>query len=250
MGAEAVVWSKDQEGVFYSSHRIGSNATNLGSTIYGEATGKEVFFRTIADCRVKDNKIFEEWLVRDNLTILQQLGFNPIEIAKKDTTYKGVKPNFTFNKTYKALDKANLNGTILIPQEELIYNLFNTIWKDKNTDKAEEFYTDFSTLYAICKNNIEGKIAIQNYLETFLNSFKNIKVKLERITSNKLEDGTTEIAARWFVNGVYKTGGFLGDAIEKEVYIPIITHYHIKDQKISDEWMVFDGFDALCQIYA
>ena len=70
------------------------------------------------------------------------------------------------------------------------------------------------------------------------------------ITSNKLEDGTTEIATRWFVNGVYKTGGVLGDALEKEVYIPVITHYHIKDQKITDEWMVFDGFDALCQIYA
>jgi predicted ester cyclase len=250
MGAEAVVWSKDQEGVFYSSHRIGSHATNLGSTIFGEATGKKVFFRTIADCRVKDNKIFEEWLVRDNLTVLQQLGFNPIEMAKKDNTYEAVKPNFTFNKTYKNLDKTNLNGRKLTSQEELIYNLFNTIWKENSANNIQEFYTDFSTLYAICNNNIKGKIAIQSHLNTFLNSFKNFKVKLERITSNKLEDGTTEIAARWFVNGIYKAGGILGDALEKEVLIPVITHYHIKDQKIKDEWMVFDGFDAICQIYA
>ena len=250
MGAEAVIWSKDQEGVFYSSHRIGSNATNSGSTVFGEATGKKVFFRTIADCKVKNNKIFEEWLVRDNLTIIQQLDFNPIEMAKKSTTYKAVKPNFSFNKTYKTLDKTNLNITKLTSQEELIYKLFNTIWKDNSTNNIEEFYTESSTFYAICNNNIEGKTAIQSYLNTFLNSFKNLKVKLERITSNKLEDGTTEIAARWFVNGIYKAGGILGDALEKEVLIPVITHYHIKDQKIKDEWMVFDGFDALCQIYA
>ena len=250
MAAEAVVWSKDGEGVFYSSHRIGSYATNLGETIFGKATGKKVFFRTIADCKVKNNKIFEEWLVRDNLAILQQLGFNPIEMAKKDTTYKAVKPNFAFNKTYKTLEKGNLNGTVLTPKETLIYTLFNTIWKENNTNNIEDFYTEASTLHAICNNNIEGKTAIQSYLNTFLNSFKNFNTKLERITSNKLEDGTTEIATRWFVKGIYKTGGVLGDALEKEVYIPVITHYHIKDQKIKNEWMVFDGFDALCQVYS
>ncbi|MGB0879987.1 MAG: ester cyclase [Polaribacter sp.] len=250
MGAETVIWSKDGDAIFYSSHRIGSNATNLGKTIFGEATGKKVFFRTIADCKVKNNKIFEEWLVRDNLAIIQQLGFNPVEMAKKSNTYKTVKPNFSFNKTFKDVNKSNLNGTLLTPQEELIYTLFNTIWTAKKIAKIDDFYTDTSTLYTICNNNLEEKATIKNYLELFLNSFKNIKIKLERITSNRLDDRATEIAARWFVNGIYKSGGVLGDALEKEVYIPIITHYHIENQKINKEWMVFDGFDALCQIYA
>ena len=48
MGAEEVIWSKESSGCFYSSHRIGSQASNMGATSFGEATKKEVFFRTIA----------------------------------------------------------------------------------------------------------------------------------------------------------------------------------------------------------
>ena len=77
MGGEAVIWSKIDANHFYSSHRIGSTATNTGATEYGPATGKKVFFRTIADCLVTENKIIEEWLVRDNLYLVHQLGFRP-----------------------------------------------------------------------------------------------------------------------------------------------------------------------------
>jgi hypothetical protein len=76
MGGEAVIWSTIGDNHFYSSHRIGSTATNLGDTVFGKATGKKVFFRTIADCLVTENRIVEEWLVRDNLHLIQQLGFN------------------------------------------------------------------------------------------------------------------------------------------------------------------------------
>ena len=53
MGAEAVIWSKPNDKLFYSSHRILSTATNTGKTPFGEQpTGKRVVFRTIADCLV------------------------------------------------------------------------------------------------------------------------------------------------------------------------------------------------------
>jgi hypothetical protein len=56
MNGEAVIWSMDEEGHFYTSHRIASTATNEGDTVYGKATGKKVFFRTIADCKIAITK--------------------------------------------------------------------------------------------------------------------------------------------------------------------------------------------------
>ena len=32
---------------------------------------------------MKDNKIIEEWLVRDNYSLVEQLGFDPHEVAQK-----------------------------------------------------------------------------------------------------------------------------------------------------------------------
>ena len=31
---------------------------------------------------------------------------------------------------------------------------------------------------------------------------------------------------------------------------PFISHYLIKNEEIVEEWMIFDGFDVLCQIHA
>ena len=66
-----------------SSHRVLSTATNLGDSNFGPATGKKINFRTVIDCATTNNRIHEEWLVRDNLWIVTQLGLNPREVAKQ-----------------------------------------------------------------------------------------------------------------------------------------------------------------------
>ncbi len=51
--------------------------------IYGPPTGRKVSYRAIADCHVVENVIVEEWLVRDKLTLIYQLGFDVHEMARK-----------------------------------------------------------------------------------------------------------------------------------------------------------------------
>ena len=61
LNAENVIWSgNDQEG-FYTSHRIISpDMTNLGHSEFGPPTGKRATVRTLVDCLVKDNQVYEE----------------------------------------------------------------------------------------------------------------------------------------------------------------------------------------------
>ena len=72
--AENVVWSRDADGD-YSSHRIMSPMTNDGASAYGAATGRKVLVRPVADCLVERGVITKEWLVRDTLPLVSQLGF-------------------------------------------------------------------------------------------------------------------------------------------------------------------------------
>tara|TARA_B110000091_G_C13818656_1_gene479369 strand:+ start:1187 stop:2170 length:984 start_codon:yes stop_codon:yes gene_type:complete len=241
MGGEAVIWSADNKGDFYSSHRILSTATNLGKTIFGNPTGKKVFFRTIADCKVANNKIYEEWLVRDNLQILIQLGFDPVEMAKKDTTYKENPFSITVNLSVEKQD--------LSYPEALVYSLITNVWKHKKQSDLENYYSDNSTLHAICNNDVSGIINIKEYVQSILNSFVEVTINVDRITSNRKEN-STEIAARWYLKGKPVKAGVFGIDLEEEIFIPVISHYKIENGKITDEWMVYDGFDALCQIYA
>jgi len=79
---EDVIWCGDEDTGFLSSHRLFSNATHTQDGLYGQATGKQLAYRIIADCAVKDNTIYDEWLVRDQGAIVRQMGWTPDAYAR------------------------------------------------------------------------------------------------------------------------------------------------------------------------
>ncbi len=62
---------------FYSSHRVRSVATHLGPGRFAPPSGRSLTMLTIADCQCRDNRIVEEWLVRDQAGIARQVGRDP-----------------------------------------------------------------------------------------------------------------------------------------------------------------------------
>jgi hypothetical protein len=70
---EDVIWSGNEDAGFLSSHRIISTATHIGGA-FGPATGQTIKFRTIADTFCRENRVWDEWLIRDNSAIAVQLG--------------------------------------------------------------------------------------------------------------------------------------------------------------------------------
>jgi hypothetical protein len=57
------------------------SGTHTGYWTYGPPTGKHWLSRTVAHCLVVDNKVSEEWLVRDEWAVLENLGLDPYRIA-------------------------------------------------------------------------------------------------------------------------------------------------------------------------
>lgn len=78
---EDVIWYGNEDEGFLSSHRLLSQATHTRSGMYGEATGKRLSYRILADCASRDNQIYDEWLVRDQGAIVRQMGWDPKAFA-------------------------------------------------------------------------------------------------------------------------------------------------------------------------
>lgn len=74
---EDVIWSGTPEAGMLSSHRIISTATHAGEGVYGPASGTKLRYRILADCHARANQIDDEWLIRDQGTIVRQLGWEP-----------------------------------------------------------------------------------------------------------------------------------------------------------------------------
>jgi predicted ester cyclase len=167
-------------------------------------------------------------------------------MAKKDERYS--------NKSSFAYVPASLTETnALTPydhsiDEELILSLFKT-WNDRNYEEFDHYYSDQSIVHAICNTRLTGPANIAGFVRNLLDSFPDATVTVERITSNQSKD-KTELAARWIIRGTHNGNGFFKGSTGIPVIVMGISHFIIKDGRIAEEWMVFDGFDVLCQIHA
>lgn len=80
---EDVIWSDDGDRLLLSSHRINARMTHMGSdATIGAATMRGFGVAVIADCLCRENRIVEEWLVRDNGRAVLQLGGDPWTVAQ------------------------------------------------------------------------------------------------------------------------------------------------------------------------
>lgn len=79
---EDVIWCGTPEDGMLSSHRILSMATHTGDGVYGPATGRRLTYRILVDCHAKNNRIDDEWLIRDQGAIVRQLGWDPRDYAR------------------------------------------------------------------------------------------------------------------------------------------------------------------------
>ena len=252
-----VIWSgNDQEG-FYSSHRICSTATNLGDNSFGPATGKKVVFRTTVDCYCYANRIVEEWLVRDNLFIVQQLGLNSHKVAKNMALNSQIKTpalplHFGASET--------MNGQLVPPNYipkytsfeigDFILGMFNKVWEWRLFNDVRNFYADNAVIHYLCDKDLIGYQQIQGMLVSLFASFPTAKVIVERVTCNPMDyEKDWDVSVRWRLQGLHEGTGYFGQPSGQQVEILGISQFRVKNEKIVEEWITFDALDVLKQIY-
>ena len=82
---EDVIWCADPDRTdasteaFLSSHRLICWATHSGAGMYGPPTGRRLVYRIIADCAIRANAVYDEWLVRDQAAVVAQMGFDVVD---------------------------------------------------------------------------------------------------------------------------------------------------------------------------
>lgn len=250
-----VVWSNHGRDGYMSSHRILSTATNLNDSSFGPATNKKVNFRTVVDCAVENNRIYEEWLVRDNLWIVKQLGYNPHELAKKMA--EATCDNSSLEKTRYGLD-INMKGQFF-PEKyiakdesigEFIQEMVSKIYNYRLFNEVVNYYNENSVLHYVCDKDLTGHNQIQGMLVSLFASFPNANFITERVSCNKRKEANSyDVAVRWRLAGIHEGLGMFGNPTGNPVEILGITHYRVVDKVIVEEWMTYDGLDVLRQTY-
>ncbi len=248
-----VVWSNHGEKGFMSSHRILSIATNLNDSTFGPATGRKINFRTTVDCAVENNLIYEEWLVRDNLWIVQQLGLDAVEVAKR-MARNGKDKQPALQKEFGLAEAmyGQIAPTKYTAKDnsvaEFMLEALNHIYQGKYFNELKNYYAKNAVVHFICDKDLVGHDQIRGSLISLFASFPNAHYQTARIMIN--DHGThADIAVRWYLRGTHEGLGYFGTPSGKQVIIFGISHFKVQDGKIVEEWVTFDALDALRQIH-
>ena len=214
-----VIWSDFGPKGFLSSHRVLSTATNLGDSNFGPATGKKINFRTVIDCATTNNRIHEEWLVRDNLWIVTQLGLNPREVAKQMALNSKTKsmrcsPHMVYVNPWKdSICRKNIQRKMAL-FGEMMLEMLNHIYNCKYINEVTKYYYDNAVVHFICDKDLNGYDEIQGMIISFLASVPNGSFEVERVTCTDRpnEDGY-DVAVRWRLRGINEGIGIFWTAI-------------------------------------
>ncbi|PJF41553.1 MAG: hypothetical protein D6737_00910 [Chloroflexi bacterium] len=253
---DEVIWTGDDVQGFYTSHRLTHAGTNRGWSIYGPPTGNKVHYRAIADCLCKRNMIVEEWLVRDELTLIYQLGLNPVETAKK-MVRRDMDNGLQLQIAGDISRGTGQLPPLTIPEPEtdqfdpeyFIRRVIHEVWNWRLINKVREYFAESILLEGASMRQSHGHEDYQTYVLSLLSPFPDLAITVEHFAAIGDETTGYRTSTRWKLHGTHTGYGIYGEPTGNPIKMMGISHHLIKDGKIQNEWTLFDEFALLKQIH-
>lgn len=246
-----VIWSGNLQRGF-SSHRITSPMTNHGETGFGPATGRQVLTMNIADCEITDGRITREWLLRDNLALVGQLGFDAKEAARRLAERFDAKWRDWRNKEWKRVRSqtsatTTVGNTTTDRSESFARKVLAACWEPGNAEAIESLFAPYCVLHRAPVRIVSGRRAIAAHYASLRDAFPNLRWSLDHVCSQPFNDKGMHIAARWSIAGLHEGPYHRQAASGNPVYAVGVSHWRVMEGRILSEWTVFDELSMLAQ---
>jgi predicted ester cyclase len=237
---EDVIWNGNDEIGYHSSHRILSKGTHLGNGFYGKPSGKNIYYRVIADCACKENQVYDEWIVRDQGAMVRQIGYSPKEFATKIIESEGgiLTASKLFN--YETDKSSNYEaerykkGSKAEKYTEILKNIFNNSYKFEGYDRAANIFWPGNVIS-------HGREGIKEKWISLKSIFSNIKFTIEHVGFLEEAGQNPRVSVRWFLEGTHNNDSKEYDKpSNKKIFIMGINHAEFYSNSIIREWVLFD----------
>ena len=237
---EDVIWNGNDDVGYHSSHRILSKGTHLGDGFYGKPTGKDIYYRVIADCACKDNQVYDEWIVRDQGAMVRQIGYSPKEFAQIMIDKEGGVDN-----AKKLFDKSEVEPSDYHPEDmkinsagEKYSKILNSVF-EANYDFSD--YNRASSIYWPGNKLGHGREDVAKFWNSLKSIFTEIKFTIEHVGYLDEPIKNPRASIRWFLEGLHSNDSDdYGKKTNSKLFIMGINHVELNKDGIIREWVLFD----------
>ncbi|MCW8871623.1 MAG: ester cyclase [Xanthomonadales bacterium] len=246
-----VIWTGTVSNGF-SSHRVLSPMTNLGDSAFGPATGRSVRVMNMADCEITDSQISREWLVRDNLALVRQLGFDPMKSARALAAGLNSELSEWLRQEYKRVIGSHSALDIPAPwhgsdDAEMAHRVLTNCWLEGNRRQLESVYAPYSVLHRAPLRIYSGRDELLAHYDAWRRVMPDAKISIDHVCGQPFGADGRHIAVRWGVAGTQQDAFSGCEASGQPLFILGVTHWRVLAGRIISEWTVFDELALMAQ---
>ena len=252
-----VIWSDDElEGGaaagLYSSHRIVSRSTHLGDdALLGPATMASNGVMTIADCLCRENRIVEEWLVRDNLRGVLQLGGDPWAVAQAQAAADRDGDPARHGWRAAAIAAVRAGSDVAVPDGHPAAGpaaMLAAAWRDDLFGDAARALSPAAEVRWPSNRHGFGRGFWIGCMTQIRACLHDVAWRLEHVAARPLPGGDIAVALRWSLAGRHLGAGVWGLPSGRELLVMAVSHYRLRESSLVEDVTVFDELAVLRQI--
>lgn len=253
--AQQVIWRGDDRAGFYTSHMTHGLGRHTEWGSFGKPTGRTYCTRTVADCMILENRIHKEWIVRDNMGPLIQLGIDPHAYAQglaqakydRGEAVMEISENRRLLGQYPPAAQADLSIAHDDGEREVL-GWLHRVYNHRMFGTIEKIYAPTCQWHGPLMRELYGPAAVLQQTLRLVATIPDCAYVPQHICSVDMEEGGRKYAVRWMLDGHHLGYGLLGAPTGHKLSVMGVTHLHVRDGRIVDEWAVYDELSMLVQL--
>jgi predicted ester cyclase len=252
--ADDVIWTGNDVDGFRTSHRGTQTGHNYGPSKYGPATGRRIQFQSVANCVVRQNRVTEEWLVHDELTVVRQLGLDVDEVLAALTEGLATRaPADIIGEVPRV--QGQTTPTVYAPKhpnefdvEDFVRTSITEIWNWRLLNRIPAYYAANTPFHAPSDRQLYGHGEIRAFVLALLAAFPDGMMEIDDLYWNGSEEEGYRVAIRWSFLGTHRGFGIYGRATGRPIRMIGSTQQRIEGGKIVEEWTFFNELALLWKL--
>jgi predicted ester cyclase len=254
--ADEIVWAGDEEQGFVTSHRALNIGHHLGTWRWGPPTGRKINLWVIANCVSKENVFYEEWVLHNIGAKLQQLGYDLAACARTYGNEGGVRgledrelsevERLVGGRAPDRYPAASGEG---FDVEHTVRALFHETYNRRDLSAIDRIYASNVRWYGATNRVGYGRAKVRAMARNLLATFPDLGLHVDEVYWMGNEAEGFRVSVRWTAVGTHRGYALYGAPTGRRVHLWGISQLYIRGGRIVEDWMLFNEFDVLAQLF-
>ena len=254
---EDVIWEPRGRTGFISSHRVISSGTNTGHSAYGAPTNRRFTYRAIAHCLIHQARLVEEWLVRDEWAVVEQLGLDPLVVAAQIAATSAGTPAPTLRPVDLPPARTGVSGErpaepvdAAEPRALEVVEATFAAWQERTLHELVDLVAADVVCHTTRGRTVQGAAGYRDEVVSLLARFPDARVRLVDLAVRADGPAGLRVAAVWWLTGTYGGIPVYGPPNDAPVAVLGASHFRLLDGRVREEWRIFDEVAVAAQVAA